>query len=174
MKTTLLILILGDSIAHGWAHNVPAPIPAVNCRGTRQYLERTEDGPSNLEVWMQGNRYRTIVFNAGLHDVQQQVPLAEYEANLRKIVQALRPRSERLFFCSITPGRVLAPACTPEAVGRYNAVALRVMREESVTVIDLYALASAHPEWWKSQYDIHYTEAGYKQMAEYVKHALTP
>lgn len=128
----------------------------------------------NLDKWApEAKHWNAIVFNAGLHDVQFSVPLDQYRDNLHHIVGVLRARCDRLYFCSLTPGRADVPPWTPEAVARYNAVALDVMAQERIPVIDLYGEAMRHREWWLKG-DIHYTDEGYKHMAEYVKHSLTP
>jgi hypothetical protein len=58
----------------------------------------------------------------------------------------------------------------PEDIERYNRAAIEVMRASGVAVIDLHALVARQPEWWLE--NIHFTEQGYREMAECVKNAI--
>jgi len=156
-------LVIGDSIAHGWSKYLPVKIPKQNCRGSRHVLEQ-------LDKWFGQNHWRTIVFNAGLHDILQHVPPDEYMGNLQKIVRRLRPKTDRLYFCSITPGRETWFNCTPQAVDLYQCGAMRVMYQERVKVIDLYGFAMRHKEFWNR--DIHYSGAGYRAFAKVVEESI--
>lgn len=153
-------LCLGDSIRIGWAAHVECAQPEGNCQESRQLLDAIDECTG-------GKHWEAVVFNAGLHDIQRGRNVTDYAANLRAIIKKLRASCDRIYFCSITPGRPDQRFCTPEAVERFNRAALAVMSEERVPVIDLYGACMAHPEWWKK--DIHYTEEGYKQMAQYIK-----
>jgi hypothetical protein len=159
------VLCIGDSIRYGYARHLPYESPHENCRSTRYALEQ-------LPKWTRNRRYDAIVFNFGIWDAKEpRTPLDEYKRNLNLIINRLN--ADRLYFCTTTPGRVAeGEGVTPEVVERYNAAALEVMSERGVKVIDLHALCMKHPEWWKSAHNVHYTEEGYKQMAEYVKRAI--
>jgi lysophospholipase L1-like esterase len=158
------ILAIGDSITHGWAEYTSWACPRDNCRSTVYTL-------THLHEWQGGKHWRTIVFNCGLHDIREGVPVAEYKSNLRAIISRLRPRTDRLYFCNTTPGRKHEwRGWEPEKIDAYNEAALEVMRTEHVPVIDLYGPAMAHREWWKE--DVHYTPQGYAQMAKIVADAI--
>jgi len=163
--TTPNILCIGDSITHGWARQVEWNCPHENCGSSRKFLER-------LETWQEGKRWNTIVFNCGIHDIYNGVPVEEYKANLRTIIHRLH--ADRVYFCNITPGRKdEVHGVEPEKVDRYNAAALEVMRVEKIPVIDMYGPAMEHREWWRpNPHDLHYTSEGYAKMAEIVQRAI--
>jgi acyl-CoA thioesterase-1 len=156
------ILCIGDSIRKGWARYLNCDQPAENCGSTR-------NGVKKIDEWTQNTRWHIVVFNFGLHDSTQGVPLDEYRQKLTEIIHHLK--ADRVYFCTSTPGRADGvPGWKLEDIERYNRAALEVMRANGVRVIDLHALASQHPEWWLK--NLHYTQEGYREMAEYVKNAI--
>lgn len=111
----------------------------------RQYLSRL--------LLEEGRSYDYIVFNCGLHDVKAdivsgelQIPLAEYEANLRSILELIKQRG-------IVPVWVRTTMVLDERhnsrseefkrynrdVLRYNEAADAIMAEYGVDSIDLYS-----------------------------------
>src|SRR5262249_40668932 len=100
----------------------------------------------------------------------QGVPLHEYCQNLTEIIRHIK--ADRVYFCTTTPGRPNANLAgwKPADIEQYNRAALEVMRANGVNIIDLFSLVNEHPEWWLD--NIHYTQQGYKRMAEHVKHAV--
>ena len=96
------VLLIGDSISIGYTPHVRELLrgkvdvqrPAENCGPTTRGLQR-------LDAWLGGGSWDVIHFNFGLHDLKYvnqqaqlvspdqgaiQVPLADYEANLERIV----------------------------------------------------------------------------------------
>jgi lysophospholipase L1-like esterase len=164
MKAVLLVLCIGDSITHGWAEYTPWTCPRDNCRSTRYVL-------AHLHEWQGGKRWDVVIFNCGLHDIREGVPIDEYKSNLKAIIQRLRPRADRIYFCNTTPGRKHEwRGWDPEKIDKYNIAALEVMRAEKIPVIDLYGFCMAHREGWKE--DFHYTPQGYADMAKYVQKTM--
>ena len=53
-------------------------------------------------------------------------------------------------------------------IERYNEAARAVMREENVAVSELYDVSRAMPDDWHSQDGTHFTEDGYRALAEAV------
>jgi hypothetical protein len=160
----VLLLCIGDSIREGWAEYIPCVQPHCNCQSTRFGIEHIK-GLTKRKHWS------AIVFNFGLWDAGDGVGIAEYKSNLERLVTQMD--ADRIYFCTTTPGRPRADAkWHDEAIGRYNDAALDVMKRHNVKVIDLHALCMRHREWWKSDADVHYTDDGYKGMAEYIKHEI--
>jgi hypothetical protein len=154
------LLCIGDSVRIGWAKYLACEQPKGNCRWSGNVKE-------HLAEWTRGRHFKDIVFNAGLWDVKKRVPLEDYKRNLNGIIDHLD--AERLYFCTITPGRK-GTGWEPVMVDEYNRAALEVMQERGVNVIDLYTLAMSHREWWQD--DVHYTEAGYMEMARYIEQVI--
>jgi lysophospholipase L1-like esterase len=156
------VLCIGDSIRLGWAHYLVCEQPTENCGSSR-------NGVKKIDEWTKNKRWRIAVFNFGLHDSHHGVPLDEYRQNLVNIIRHIK--ADRVYFCTSTPGRPNGlPGWKPEDIERYNRAAIEVMRAKNVRVIDMHALVARHPEWWLE--NIHYTEAGYRGMADYVKGAI--
>jgi hypothetical protein len=158
------LLCIGDSIRIGWSQYIKCTQPNENCGDTEYGLWR-------LDAWTEGRHWRTIVFNFGLHDIFNDVPVDQYARNLREIVHRLK--ADKVYFVLSTPGRPrFGNNQPPEIVEAYNRAARAVMASEHVEVIDLWTLAMAHREWWKRGRDVHYTAQGYAAFAQYIERAL--
>ena len=106
------VVLVGDSIRLGYA-----PIVARLLSGKAAVISVEANGGDsgnvlrNLEEWVVREKPDIVHFNAGLHDLkvsrkarEYQVPIDQYEANLRKIVQIIRQEtSASLIFASTTP-----------------------------------------------------------------------
>ena len=128
-----------------------------------------------------------IHFNWGLHDLKfilddpskradpkasgahRQVSIEDYEKNLRELVAQLKATGAKLIWCSTTPvpegsdGRVAGDEL------KYNEVAARVMKDAGIPTDDLYTHAKAKlAEVQLPNANVHYSEAGYKFLAEKV------
>lgn len=147
------VLIIGDSISHGYIPNVIATLkgkaniyrPNANCGST-------ELGLANLDRWLGEGHWDVIHFNFGLHDLKYldaqgnylasagstQVSTPEvYGQNLHKIVARLKQTGARLIFATTTPVPPFSPGRVEDDDRKFNEVALKVMAEEGVTVDDL-------------------------------------
>jgi lysophospholipase L1-like esterase len=107
----------------------------------------------NLPDWLGSRRYDVIHFNCGLHDLKRahehehlQVPLAEYEANLRAIIDQMRQGARTLIWARTTPVTDGQPEPSKPFdrfnadVDAYNAVADRVMQAAGITLNDLHSV----------------------------------
>ena len=97
---------------------------------------------------------------------KQQVPIDQYEQNLRQLVKRLKKTGAKLVWCSTTPvpegaaGRVVGDAA------RYNAVALRVMKQAGIPTDDLYALCKPQLQEIQRSANVHFTPSGSQILAE--------
>src|SRR5438094_7748907 len=149
----LHVLLVGDSIRLGYAPRVVALLA-----GTAEVVSPAPNGGDSANTlrhlgdWLAEAQPDVVHFNCGLHDLKRdkatgayQVPLAQYEANLREIVGRLRRETgAALVFATSTPiddarhARRGAGFDRFDAdVQRYNACALEVMREAGVPAHDL-------------------------------------
>ena len=102
--------------------------------------------------------YDIIIFNCGLHDIKYnwetekiQVEPDEYENNLRRICAILKGTGANVYFVNSTPVYDEIHNSTkniilnvdfvrrPGDIEKYNAIAEKVMPENAVHIIDLYA-----------------------------------
>lgn len=178
------ILLIGDSISIGYTVPVRTLLQSkANVHRPRENCSSTKKGLENLDAWLGTGKWDVIHFNWGLHDLKyidekrqlttpdkgkQQVPLADYEKNLRTLVERLQKTGAKLIWCVTTPvpegssGRVAGDEV------KYNEVALKVMKEKGVAVDDLWAFAK--PQLAKIQLpaDVHYSPEGYQELAKHV------
>ncbi len=182
------VLLIGDSISMGYTVAVREKLAGkANVLRIPTNGGPTTNGLKNLKAWLGDGKWDVIHFNWGLHDLKyimddatkradpkaagahMQVPLAEYEKNLRELVTQLKATGAKLIWCSTTPvvdggeGRVGASELP------YNAAAARVMKEAGIPTDDLHAHAQAKlKEIQLPNGNVHYTPDGYKYLAEKV------
>ncbi len=166
------VLLIGDSISIGYT----APTREL-LRGEAD-VQRipTNGGPTikglaELDQWLGQAHWDVIHFNWGLHDLKRiegkhQVPIDQYEKNLRRLVARLKKTGAKLIWCSTTPVPEGAspPRSNADAV-RYNAVARKIMEEGGIAINDLYSFAL--PQLGKIQrpQNVHFSPEGSKALA---------
>jgi acyl-CoA thioesterase-1 len=107
-----------------------------------------------------------IHFNWGLHDIRKdkdekhQVGIDEYEKNLRQLVARLKKTGAKLIWCSTTPVPEKAAARTPGDEVKFNAVAKKIMEENSVAINDLHAFAASRLKDIQMLANVHFTKDG--------------
>jgi lysophospholipase L1-like esterase/dienelactone hydrolase len=179
------VVLVGDSIRMGYA-----PVVARLLAGKAIVISAEANGGdsanvrNHLQEWVVREEPDIVHFNAGLHDLkvsrqtrQFQVPVDQYEANLRGIVQAIRNgTSARLIFASTTPilderhaRRDVEFDRFENDVGRYNQAALRVMEDLGIPINDLHWIVEKGGAGALLDKDgTHYTPEGYEMLAEAV------
>jgi len=171
------VLLIGDSISIGYT------LPARKLLEGKANVHRiptnggpTTNGLKNLDSWLGNGKWDVIHFNWGLHDLRMdadgkhQVPLDEYEKNLRELVKRLKTTKAKLIWCSTTPvpdAKVSPPRKNADVVA-YNAVAKKIMDAEGVAINDLYAFAAPRLERIQQKANVHFTPEGSEALAEEV------
>ena len=168
------LLLIGDSISMGYT------IPVRELLRGKMNVHRvpanggpTTNGLAHLAGWLGDGKWDVIHFNWGLHDLkigdggQRQVPLEEYEKNLRELAGRLKQTGARLIFATTTPvptGKLNPPRVNADVL-LYNGVATRIMRENGIAIDDLYGFVE--PRWQSIQLkeNVHFTPEGYQQLA---------
>jgi lysophospholipase L1-like esterase/dienelactone hydrolase len=141
-----------------------------------------------LHQWVASEKPEVISFNCGLHDLKRskatkkhQVEPADYESNLRKIVDQLRRETAAsLAFANTTPviderhaRRKADFDRSEEDVKRYNAIAARVMQDAGVPINDLHwVIELAGADQVLGTDGTHYTPAGYELLADAVADSI--
>jgi lysophospholipase L1-like esterase len=173
------VLLIGDSISMGYTLPTRELLkgkanvhrPAENCGPTTRGVE-------NLDKWLGDGRWDVIHFNFGLHDLKYidgkpQVPLADYEKNLRQIVARLKRTGAKLIWCSTTPvPKKSSPPRHNENVLAYNAAAKKIMESEGIPIDDLYAFALPQIKKIQHPNNVHFTNAGSKVLAKQVAQSI--
>ena len=178
------VLLIGDSISIGYTLPLRAALkgqanvhrPSTNCGPTTR-------GISQLDKWLGSGAWDVIHFNWGLHDLKylgtdgksladpkspgsrQQVPIQQYEKNLRQLVDRLKTTGATLIWRSTRP---VPPGARGRGVGdavKYNAVATRVMKDNGIATDDMYAFAKARLKEIQRPANVHFTRDGSSALA---------
>lgn len=171
------VLIIGDSISIGYT------LPTRKILKGRANVHRiptnggpTINGTKNIEKWLGDRQWDVIHFNWGLHDLKMdkegkhQVPLKDYEKNLRKLVQRMKKQGKVLIWASTTPvpdAKVSPPRKNADVIA-YNKVAMKIMKEEGVRINDLYSLVLPQLEKLQRPANVHFVPAGSESLAQQV------
>jgi lysophospholipase L1-like esterase len=185
------VLLIGDSISIGYT------LPVRDLLQDKANVHRiptnggpTTNGLANLDQWLGDSKWDVIHFNWGLHDLKyvgsdgrnladpalptsrQQVPLTDYEQNLRELGRRLKATGARLFWCNTTPVPTGAAGRVPGDEGKYNTAAARVMQDLAIPTNDLCAHAMLRLQEIQLPANVHFSEAGSKYLAERVAAAI--
>jgi lysophospholipase L1-like esterase len=179
------VLLIGDSISIGYTEPVRVILTGkANLHRIPENAAATLTGVKNLDKWLGTAKWDVIHFNFGLHDLKfmndgkHQVPLPDYETNLRTIVQRLQKTGARLIWATTTPvpdAEVNPPRRNSDVIA-YNAAAARIMTDAGIPIDDLYTVVSPRLPELQLPANVHYTLPGYgmlgRQVAESVLRAL--
>ena len=195
------VLLLGDSISIGYTlpvrtllagkANVFRPVTAT---GAAENCSDTGKGVAELDRWLAAQpKWDVIHFNWGLHDLKHMKPgaakpttspdpndpplrsVAEYRANLEKIVARLKQTGARLVFATTTPvpAGVGNPFRDPYDPARYNAAASEVMQTQGVRVNDLFAVVQPRLAELQLPKNVHFNNQGSAALAKQVAAVIT-
>ena len=178
------VLLIGDSISIGYT------LPTRELLKGKANLHRipvnggpTSNGVKSIDAWIGDKKWDVIHFNWGLHDLKHiddkgqlvdsskgkhQIAIADYEANLRQLVQRLKKTGAKLIWCSTTPVPNGSAGRVPGDEVKYNAVATKVMKEEGVETNDLYAFAKPQMDKIGLPANVHYSDSGSAVLASRV------
>jgi lysophospholipase L1-like esterase len=171
------VLLIGDSISMGYT------VPVRELLADRANVHRvpenggpTSRGIEQMEAWLGDGNWDLIHFNFGLHDLKMmedgtfQVPIEQYERNLRQLVEEMAATGATLIWCSTTPvpDEVEGPARTNQDVMAYNEVAARIMAERGIAIDDLYSFALPRLADIQQPANVHFTPEGYEVLAQQV------
>lgn len=152
------VVLLGDSIRLGYAAVVEKELAGkVVVVSPKANGGDSSNNLRHLEEWVIREQPAIVHFNAGIHDTKKskatgtfQVSPAQYEANLRKIVERIRKETKAtVLFATTTPilddraakGRAKAEyELLESSVEQYNLIAKKVMQELNVPVNDLHGV----------------------------------
>jgi acyl-CoA thioesterase-1 len=173
------VLLIGDSIS------VYYTVPTRKLLQGQANVHRIPEGGDNtgfglkhLDEWLGAGKWDVIHFNWGIHDLtikpngEHEVPLAEYDKNLRELVRRLKLTGAKLVWATTTP--------IPEHVnGRkngdavaYNAAARAIMEGNHIFIDDLYNFALPRLKELQVPNDVHFTYAGSDVLAEQVANSI--
>jgi len=176
------VLLIGDSISMGYT----LPVRELLKGKANVHRIPTNGGPTlrgleSLKRWLGDGKWDVIHFNWGLHDLRlddagkYQVPLDEYEKNLKELVKQLKATGAKLIWCSTTP---VPEKCTPPRknadVIAYNAAAKKIMDDNGIALDDLYAFALPKIKELQLPDNVHFGPEGSAELAKAVVASLQP
>lgn len=156
MKT---VILMGDSIRRGYQDTVQRELievahvrwPEENCLDSRNIL-------AHVDEWALSPKPDIIHLNCGLHDLkkrlgqaQNEVPIDEYEKNVRQILHLLKSQTQAtVIWATTTPvnesqeyREIKKFARFETEVTSYNAAAVRISKELDVPINDLFIVGEA-------------------------------
>jgi acyl-CoA thioesterase-1 len=173
------VFLIGDSVSMGYTLGVRQELagkanvhrPPTNCGSSAT-------GRQKIKEWLGAGKWDVIHFNFGLHDMKylkpgrQNVPPDRYERYLKDIVKQLKATGATLVFATTTPVPEAVKNAhyerVPADVGRYNEIALRVMKENGVLIDDLHAVAGSNIAEYQIPNDVHFNKNGNAAFAKAV------
>ena len=102
----------------------------------------------------------------------QQVPIADYEKNLRQLLTRLKKTGAKLIWCSTTPIPAKSKGRVQGDEVKYNQVAARMIQDEGLAIDDLYRFALPQHAQIQVPADVHYTPEGYAKLAGQVVRSI--
>ena len=186
------VLLIGDSISMGYTLDVREKLKGkANVHRIPANGGPTVNGLKSLKAWLGDSKWDVIHFNWGLHDLKyiqddpskradpkapgahHQVPLGDYEKNLRELVTQLKATGAKLIWCNTTPVVEGSEGRVASGELKYNEAAARVMKDAGIPTNDLHAHAQAKlKEIQLPAGNVHFTGDGYKYLAEKVASAI--
>lgn len=182
------VLLIGDSISIGYTLDTRKLLEGkANLHRIPTNGGPTTNGVANIDAWLGDGKWDVIHFNWGLHDLKYvdekkqntdpdkgrvQVPLDEYEKNLRQLVTRMKKTGATLIWCSTTPVPAGSPARVEGDERKYNEAAAKIMKEQGVVVDDLCEFA--RPQLAKIQLpmNVHFSGEGSKVLAGKVAESI--
>ncbi|MBR9802922.1 SGNH/GDSL hydrolase family protein [bacterium] len=182
------VLIIGDSISIGYTPALRKELKGI----ANVYRINTNGGPTtrglqNIDAWLGDTDWDVVHFNWGLHDLKymdakgnltavdkgnQQVPIKEYEENLRKLVKRLKETDAVLIWRNTTPVPKGSNGRIEGDENAYNEVAAGIMKENDIAIDDHHTFVMKHMEEVQLPKNVHFTNEGSAKLAELAAEAI--
>ncbi|NQT83327.1 sialate O-acetylesterase [bacterium] len=167
-------LLIGDSISIGYTTPTRELLQGkVNLQRIPWNGGDTDRGLERLDEALGDLKWDVIHFNFGLHDLlysndKYQVPIEEYEKNLRELVKRLKATGAKVIWASTTPVPEGAGGRRPGDAAEYNAVAKKIMEENEIPINDLHGFALPRLKELQQPRNVHFSDKGSRALAERV------
>lgn len=180
------VLLVGDSISIGYTEPVRGLLMGkANVHRISENAGNTRKGRLRIDAWLADSDWDVIHFNWGLHDIRRDVggrkdksgpmavPIFEYEANLRALVERFRKTGAQLIWASTTPVPPGEPKRNPADVRPYNETAAALMAQYAIPIDDLFAVSTERcTNLHTRPGNVHYSPEGSKVLAESVARSI--
>ncbi len=174
------VLLIGDSISIGYTAATQKSLAGkAHVHRIPENGGPTSNGMKKIKKWLGTGKWDVIHFNWGLHDIKlgegkHQVPIDDYEKNLRELVKTMKGTGAKLIWATTTPvpeGKT-NPLRKNQDVIDYNQVAKKIMDDNGIAVNDLYAFALPQLDKIQLKVNVHFTEKGSSLLADRVAAAI--
>lgn len=170
------ILVIGDSISLGYTPHLQALMPAHDIVHNVCNAKSSRNGVEQIDFWLrQRKQWDAITFNHGLWDSDSRFGTKPeiYRKNLTEIARKIKKRSNNVAFILTTEVLPNTPNNSNAKVLQLNQIAIEVMTNENIPVIDLHFASEQIQHEHIHSRDIHFTEAGSEFLADYIYNDLT-
>lgn len=183
------ILIIGDSISIGYTPYVRQVLQdKAIVKHNQGNAQHTGTGLKKIEEWLGDEEWDVVQFNWGLWDLCYRHPdsktqgkrdkvkghitftVDQYATNLDSLVTLLKLKTnaELIFVTTSYVPDNESGRFKDDAI-RYNEAAKTIMKKHSIKVNDIYVTSlKIHEEHGKASNDVHYTDAGYKELGNMI------
>jgi hypothetical protein len=173
------ILVIGDSISIGYTPFIKEAFPQYDVMHTPCNSRWSSNGVAKIDFWLSMRpQWKAITFNHGLWDMQRVdgTSLADYEANLRIIADKIKAATPNPVFIMTTgiPLHADGKFCL-ECELDYQAVAMQVMQDKGIPVVDLYTVSNSILQYHQQdelQNNVHFSSIGYSILADTINNYL--
>ncbi len=175
------VLIIGTSISIGYTPFLREILSQeANVYRIPENSNSTAVSLPKIDFWLGDMKWDVIHVNWGLHDLKytlgdkvQDVPPAQYRANLRKLFTRMQATGAKIIWANTS---YYPEKCTPRRdVGDdalYNQIALEVLKDfPDIMVDDHYTLTKNNPDK-QIPNNVHFLDEGYAQQAEQAATAI--
>lgn len=182
------VLIIGDSISIGYTPPLREILMGkVNVHRIPVNGGPTTRGVQNIDSWLGDTKWDLIHFNFGLHDLvyltqegkrsepeggQHQVPVEDYEKNLRLLIERMKTTGAVLVWRNTTPVPEGAPYRIAGDEKPYNEAAARLMKEYNIPTDDHHTYVMEHMEEVQLPQNVHFSPEGSRKLAELAAKAI--
>jgi len=182
------VLLIGDSISIGYTVPLREALKGkANVHRIPENGGPTTRGLEMIDRWLGDGKWDVIHFNWGLHDLKymdekgrlvspdkghQQVPIEQYEENLRKLVERLKKTGAQLVWRSTTPVPQGAAGRIPGDAARYNVVAKKIMDGAGIPIDDHYSFILPRLKELQRPANVHFTPEGSRILAQKAARAI--
>lgn len=160
------VYVYGDSISMQYGYSLKDRLEQLGIEYNRYGEGNSLDlsspvyngfSTNEMLIWIMGAKTAKdtiLVFNCGLHDILHinpgdpcQVPIENYEKNLRRIIELAKEKFGNIIFCNTTPvddlrhNRDITQRFRyNDDIKKYNDVSEGIMRKNGICMVDLYGI----------------------------------
>lgn len=178
------VMLIGDSITNGYKNTVQNLLREKGVLVDMAAGSRSVEDPAlfaeiNYVLCdIQEHKYKAVHFNNGLHG--SHLSGEEFETGMKKIISLIKTiRPEAMLILATCT--IYTPAGTEGSVDTIknkqvlerNAIIKKLAAEYALPVDDLFAAVAGNADYPQPD-TVHYTEAGYKKLAESAVKSLLP